>query len=57
MEETVENHNLSQVTDKLYHHERGSYMWTFRREHFSPNFEGPSRQLSKSSAREKNQVQ
>ena len=37
-----------------------SYMWTFRREHFSPDFEGPlrpSRQLSKSSAREKNQVQ
>jgi hypothetical protein len=32
-------------------------MWTFRREHFSPDFEGPSRQLSKSSAREKNQVQ
>jgi hypothetical protein len=25
--------------------------------HFSPDFEGPSRQLSKSSAREKNQVQ
>jgi hypothetical protein len=33
------------------------YMWTFRQEHFSPNFEGPSRQLSKSSACEKNQVQ
>jgi hypothetical protein len=35
-------------------------MGTFRREHFSPNFEGafrPSRQLSKSSAREKNKVQ
>ena len=34
-----------------------SYMWTFRREHFSPDFEGPfrpSRQLSKSYAREKN---
>jgi hypothetical protein len=30
------------------------YMWTFRREHFSPDFEGPfrpSRQISKSSAR------
>jgi hypothetical protein len=38
----------------------GSYMWTFRREHFSPDFEGPfrlSRQLSKSSAREKIKVQ
>jgi hypothetical protein len=37
-----------------------TYMGTFRREHFSPNFEGafrPSRQLSKSSAREKNKVQ
>ena len=34
-----------------------AYMWTFRREHFSPDFEGPSHQLSKSSAREKNQVQ
>jgi hypothetical protein len=35
-------------------------MWTFRREHFSPDFEGPfrpSHQLSKSSTREKNQVQ
>ena len=35
-------------------------MWTFRREHFSPDFEGPfhsSCQLSKSSTREKNQVQ
>jgi hypothetical protein len=40
--------------------ESTAYMWTFRREHFSPDFEGPfrpSRQLSKSSAREKNQVQ
>jgi hypothetical protein len=37
-----------------------AYMWTFQPEHFSPNFEGPfrpSRQLSKSSACEKNQVQ
>jgi hypothetical protein len=37
-----------------------SYMWTFRREHFSPDFEGPFRpscQLSKSYAREKNQAQ
>ena len=37
-----------------------TYMWTFRREHFPPDFEGPfcpSRQLLKSSAREKNQVQ
>ena len=35
------------------------YMLTFRREHFSPDFEGPfrpSRQLSKSSACEKNKV-
>ena len=35
-----------------------TYMWTFRREHYSPDFEGsfrPSRQLSKSSALEKNQ--
>jgi hypothetical protein len=35
-------------------------MSTFRREHFSPDFEGPfrpSRQLSKSSASEKIQVQ
>ena len=29
-------------------------MRTFRREHFSPDFEGPFCQLSKSSAREKN---
>ena len=37
-----------------------TYMWTFRREQNSPAFEGPfrpSRQLSKSSGREKNQVQ
>ena len=37
-----------------------SYMWTFRRGQYSPDFEGPlrpSRQLSKSSGREKNQVQ
>jgi hypothetical protein len=37
-----------------------TYMWTFRREHFSLDFEGPfcpSRQLSKSSVREKNQIQ
>ena len=35
-------------------------MWTFRRGQYSPDFEGPlrpSRQLSKSSGREKNQVQ
>ena len=37
--------------------EVNSYMWTYRREHFPPDFEGPSRQLSKSSAREKNKVQ
>ena len=34
-----------------------TYIRTFRREHFSPNFEGPFRQLSKSSVCEKNQVQ
>jgi hypothetical protein len=32
-------------------------MWTFRQEHFSPDFEGPFRQLSKSSPREKYKVQ
>ena len=33
------------------------HMWTFRQEHFSPDFEGPCHQLSKSSAREKKPVQ
>ena len=38
-------------------HRSKAYMWTFWREHFPPDFEGPSRQLSKSSTREKNKVQ
>ena len=39
--------------DKVYSIQYYAYMWTFPREHFYPDFEGPFRQLSKSSAREK----
>jgi hypothetical protein len=48
------------ATDAVYIFLPLSYMWAFRREHFSPDFEGPfrpSRQLSKSSACEKIKVQ
>jgi hypothetical protein len=52
---------LSSSTNNFAHKQTLSRMsslsGTFRREHFSPDFEGPSRQLSKSSAREKIQVQ
>ena len=59
------NHHIHPKTVRKRLHEFGlrarrPYMSTFRREHFSPDFEGPfrsSHQLSKSSAREKNQVQ